>query len=125
MHDVDVESKSPTVEEAPFSIPKFTDIIAKYVDKEFETGTLDDGLNTAILTELQTLTSKYKFLVQSTQVHPAGCEAGAFDIVAKFGAVWDQEKDGYVCFRVVPQTSEDKEAMVNVTLLTIYWLYVG
>lgn len=118
MYEVKVESQSPTADEAPFSIPEVTRLIQKYTEEQSEEGLLDNDLNTSILTKLQSISSKYKFLCQSAQIHPSDSGTNDFDIVANFGAVWDEAKDGYVSFRL---DEENKD----VTLVSIYWLYIG
>lgn len=126
-------------------ISKETPIGEDYVselvrEKVKSIGILNDIIQD-ILKELQTKSSKHKFLAEATNIKLKKGKDFALNIENNFGAVWDEARDGYISLQLVPEvvdhddkgsdtsdgiqqpnTESDDE---NTTLLTLFWVYVG
>lgn len=95
--------------ESPVSEEHLKKLVSQHAESE---------LTTLILTDLRKNSSKFKFLVHTTELaSPLSVEAD-LDISSKFGAVWDTEKDGYINLKIGDDDG-------NTTLVSVYWLYVG
>lgn len=95
-----------------------------------------------ILKELQTKSSKHKFLAEATNIKLRKGSDFSLNIANNFGAVWDESRDGYISLQLVPEVvdHDDRDRAVSygtqqpniesnddeiTTLLTLFWIYVG
>lgn len=101
---------SSASETRPVSIQYLSDLLS-------EATTIDSKeLIKVILQNVQKKSSKHKFLAQVTKVsstNESDCNAGT-----SFGAIWDNERDGYVCFEVEKEIVDEHKSI----LISIYWI---
>ncbi|ODV78367.1 uncharacterized protein CANTADRAFT_6759 [Suhomyces tanzawaensis NRRL Y-17324] len=89
------------------SISKEAPISAQWlVELVQQLGPIDSGKrNQEVLEKLQAKSSKYKFLVQSTDVQ----QLGDIGLNTKFGAIWDSERDGHINLQIGDFVKEKPE----------------
>lgn len=111
-------TKSSVSKEAPISSEYLEELVK--TDEAIQLYNLKNDLIKYILEKLQIKSSKYKFLVQATNVGSGSPIDIPILIASSFGAVWDGERDGYINLQVDNSESD----RVDNLLISVYWIFV-
>lgn len=93
--------------QAPASVDRLSEIVSKYCESP--------ARGTAITEELKALSSKHKFVVQVTNVEGPTDE---LHIISDFTACWDENNDGYACFKI--NAADGKRVVI-----VVFWILVA
>ncbi|KAK6198108.1 uncharacterized protein RJT21DRAFT_133557 [Scheffersomyces amazonensis] len=98
--DFNIITNSESIsKESPIQLNDLVNFISSKLESS-SSGIIDtQELNSLILKEYQSKSSKYKYLVQSTKLSSPIVDSD-LTISSNFGAIWDSNKDGYISLKI-------------------------